>query len=346
MSTGQQPGNYRNVAYYCDCFSKIKVYKNKKRGGNALNQPILLLSVIDLISNGFIKDNHIKISDELIDTFKRYWAVLGSDSFEDSDFSLPFFHLKNKSFAFWNLDYNSHYYKLRETDDKIDDKIRKSTNSLDSCINHAYIDNELFDFLKDISSRQELVDTLVTVWFEANQNRIDDILGVNQAFQDSLQEEIRKLEESESRERERSYYQRKAIARNPFFGKAVVHAYDYRCAFCHLKVTRSITQNIVDGAHIQPIARFFKNNINNGISFCKNHHWAFDRGWFYIDSEYRLIIASDLEEESQEESRCMNAFQNHKILLPTSKEYWPDTEALKWHRKYVFKKNKIKRIKR
>jgi putative restriction endonuclease len=80
MTTGEESEN-KNLAYYRNCFSQINVGKNKK-GVDALNQPILLMSVIDLIAQGLLKENKITISDELINTFKKYWSVLTSDSSE------------------------------------------------------------------------------------------------------------------------------------------------------------------------------------------------------------------------------------------------------------------------
>ncbi|WP_396336459.1 HNH endonuclease [Fischerella sp. JS2] len=32
-------------------------------------------------------------------------------------------------------------------------------------------------------------------------------------------------------------------------------------------------------------AEFYDNIIINGISFCKNHHWAFDRSWFTVNKQ-------------------------------------------------------------
>ena len=64
----------KNLGYYCKCFSKIKVNKTKKRG-EAPYTPILMLSVIDLISQDKIQNNNIYITDELITTFNRYWDL-------------------------------------------------------------------------------------------------------------------------------------------------------------------------------------------------------------------------------------------------------------------------------
>jgi putative restriction endonuclease len=326
VSKARQPENSRNTAYYCDSFSQIKVYRNQKRGGDALNKPILLLSVIELITQGLIKDNHIPISDDLINTFKKYWAVLGSASFKGSDFALPFFHLKNEENKFWYLKYSSNYDGGRP----------QTIPKLREDVDYAYLDSELFDLLQDPGSRQELIDSLVAAWFSSKDKRLEDILQVNQDFQNYNLEEIENIANSAILEEEPKFYLKKSVVRNAFFRKAIVHIYDYRCAFCRLKVIRTLTQSIVDGAHIKPFSQFYDSRVNNGISLCKNHHWAFDHGWFGIDDEYKIIVASDLQEESPH-AKPMKDFHSEILLLPSSEQYFPKLEALQWHRKNVFR---------
>lgn len=324
MSTGQQPKN-KNLAYYSECFSQIKVYKNQKQGGEALNQPVLLLSVIDLIAQGLIRDNLIHSSDELINTFKKYWTLLTSDPFESSDFALPFFHLKNRKPKFWYLKFSEQYDGGRP----------QTINTLRQAIDCAKIDDELFYLLKDTDARKELIDTLITAWFLSSQKQLDDILNINQSLQNSSLGELENLELPNA-EQQPKIYLRKSFVREAFFRKSIVHLYDYRCAFCRLKVTRTLKQSIVDGAHIKPFSEFYDSQVNNGLSLCKNHHWAFDKGWFTIDNQYKIIVASDLEEESPY-NRSMKEFQGEFILLPTTEQYFPRLEAIQWHRKNVFK---------
>jgi putative restriction endonuclease len=58
---------------------------------------------------------------------------------------------------------------------------------------------------------------------------------------------------------------------------------------------RMPNQNLLDGAHIKPFSMFFDSKIDNGMALCKNHHWAFDLGWFSVDENYKIIVAKDLE---------------------------------------------------
>lgn len=315
----------RNLAAYREIFLNIKVYKNQKLGGDALNKPILLLSVIELITQDIIKDNKIPISNSLIETFKKYWDILGSASFKGSDFAIPFFHLKNDKNKFWRLKYSAEYDGGRP----------QTIPKLKEDVEYAYLDSELFNLLQDQNSRQELIDALIAAWFSTQRNKIEDILSINQSFQDSTLE-IKTTDEPENIENAPQWTLRKSVVRNAFFRKAVVHLYDYRCAFCKLKVTKSLNQSIVDGAHIKQFAQFYDSRITNGISLCKNHHWAFDSGWFAIDDQYKILITSDLQEESPN-ARPMIEFHGESLLLPSLEQYFPDTEALKWHRQNIFR---------
>ncbi|MGQ4649999.1 HNH endonuclease [Lyngbya aestuarii] len=294
--------------------------------GKALNKPILLLSVIELITQGIIKDKYIPISDELIDTFKKYWSVLDSGNFKSSDFALPFFHLKNEDCRFWKLEFSSNYEGGRP----------QSIPKLRHDVDRACLDDELFNLLEDEVYKQELIDTLVAIWFSANKKQLEDILQVNQDFQESTQQEVKILRESENLDGEPKIYLKKSIVRNAFFRKAVVHIYNYRCAFCGLKVIKKLNQSIVDGAHIRPFSLFYDSQVDNGISFCKNHHWAFDHGWFGIDKNYKIIVAGDLQEESPH-AKPMKDFHGETLLLPNSEKYYPRMEAIQWHHQNVFR---------
>lgn len=322
MSTGQN-SEYKNLAYYRNCFANLNVNTSQKRG-NALNQPTLLLSVTDLIAQGLIEKNHITISDELINTFNKNWSALTSNPLKDDSFALPFYHLKNKKPKFWYLKFSEQYEGGRP----------QTINTLKQAIDSARIDDELFSLLQDSNARKELIDVLISVWFSCNQKQIGDILKVNQSLQDYTLDELDSIE-SDNPDIKPKVYFKKSVVREAVFRKSVVHLYDYRCAFCRLKVTRSLSQSIVDGAHIKPFSEFYDNRPDNGLSLCKNHHWAFDRGWFAVDDRYQILVASDLQEDSPY-PRLMREFHGEQILLPSSEEYYPRVDALQWHRKNVF----------
>jgi putative restriction endonuclease len=319
----------KNLSYYCHCFSSLNVYNNTQKGGAALNQPLLLLCVIELISQGQITNKYIYPSEELVDCFTKYWNLLLEQPLKKHSFPLPFWHLKNAEGNFWHLKYTS------------EDRDRPQTiNKLREVVEYAYIDDKLFNLLQEPTARKELIDLLMAVWFSAKKQQIEDVLKINKNFQDHG-DDNNSLEISENfsalDEKPKIYF-KKAVIRDAFFRKAVVHLYDYRCAFCRLRVTRSLSQTIVDGAHIKQFSQFYDSREDNGISLCKNHHWAFDQGWFSINDDYKIIVASDLQEESPY-SKPMTYFHGKSILLPSSQKYFPRIEAIKWHRETVFSLN-------
>ena len=329
MTTGEESEN-KNLAYYRKCFSQINAgrYKNRPK---ALNQPILLMSVIDLIAQGLIKENKITISDELTNTFDKYWSVLNPNPLTKGNLAIAFFHLKpNKSqlLKFWYVTFSEQYQGGRPS----------TIDSLKRDVDSAQLDDELFNLLQDTNARQELIDKLISTWFLSTNKKIGDILKINQSFQDSTLDELDTVE-SGNTERQPKVYFKKSVFREAVFRKSIVQLYDYRCAFCQLKVTTpSLSQSIVDGAHIKPFSEFYDNRPDNGLSLCKNHHWAFDRGWLAVDDRYQIIVASDLQEDSPH-ARLMKEFHGELILLPSSEKDYPRKDALQWHRKNVFTLN-------
>ena len=308
---------HKDLDYYCKCFAKFNVSNNKKYG-EANYKPILILSVLELITQGSIIENHILVCDSLIEIFKRYWNILSANSSYKGGLHYPFIHLQND--GFWHLKFKDTFNGLQP----------KTTNKLKEAVEYAYLDTELFDFLQDPFTRQTLVDSLVATWFADSQSELAEILNISQNFEQLEQPELNNLDP------EIKFAWRKSVVRNSFFRKSVVYAYDYRCAFCKTRLTRDPNQNIVDGAHIKPFSEFFDSKIDNGLSLCKNHHWAFDLGWFGIDDNYRIIVAQDLDDDSPH-TRSMKDFDREQISLPSNEKYFPRLESLKWHRDNRFK---------
>lgn len=308
---------YKDLAYYCKCFAKLNVSKTKERG-LANHKPILILAVLELIDRQSIVNNRILVSDELIGTFKKYWSILVANSSYTDALHYPFTHLRSD--GFW-------YVKFKDafTGSRI-----KTTNKLRELVEYAYLDDELFNLLQDVSTRQILVDSLVATWFTGSQLDQTKAFNINDSFEQVEQPELENLDS------QIKIVLRKSIVRNSFFRKSVVEEYDYRCAFCQIRITRDPNQNIVDGAHIMPFSKFFDSRIDNGISLCKNHHWAFDLGWFSIDDSYRILVANGLDDDSPH-TRAMKDFDREPILLPKTERHFPRAESLRWHRQYKFK---------
>jgi len=313
----------KTLSYYCQKFSRLRVDRKRTRG-IAPHKPILLLSVIELVEQGSLKKNRIFLSPELIATFLKFWNQLGSESHRP-DIALPFFHMRSE--RFWHLKANLGFESV------ISSQIRlKTLRALKDAVQHAYLDDELFDWLQNPSSRSSLVNILITTWFSEKAQQIESSLQINafQDFQNQLRETGGAVYQAVDVEDEA-----KAIVRDAAFRKIIVSVYDYRCALCGLQIIDTLNQNIVDGAHIKPFAIFYDDRIDNGISLCKNHHWAFDHSWFSIEDDYTVLISDSLREDSPH-ATPMREFHGHTIRLPSQEQYRPRIEAIRWHRENVF----------
>ena len=306
----------KSLSYYCNKFAKLNVSRSS---GIAPNKPILLLSVLELISQGQIRHNQIILSAELIATFLNLWSHL--EPVRKPDIGLPFFHLKGDKF--WHHKPKPGFESAITSGLKI-----RSVGLLRETVQYAYFDEELFALLVNPASRDQLTDVLIHTWFRDKTQEIDRLLQVD-AFGE-LQERLRslggKVYQPEELEDEQT-----SIVRDAVFRKIVVSVYEYRCALCGLQILNSLGQNIVDGAHIKPFSEFYDDRINNGLSLCKNHHWAFDRFWFTLNEDYTIMVADDLLEDSPH-ATPIGDFQGHRLLLPAHQPYYPREDAIKWHR--------------
>ena len=309
----------KDLSFYMKKFSKLRV--DRAHGSVAPHKPILLLSVIELLQLGIIQRNQIFLSPELISTFLKYWTHLGSD-IHRSDIALPFYHLTGD--GFWHLLPNPGFESTIAAKVKL-----KSLMALRNAVNYAYVDDDLFNLLYDSESRNYLITAIVQEWFPEREREFQNLYQVD-AFQEF---QLRLFEKGgETYSIEDLADEAKAVVRDAAFRKIVVSLYGQRCAFCGLRIISLDSQNIVDGAHIKPFSEFRDDRFDNGLALCKNHHWAFDRGWFGINEDYRIIIPHDrFTEESPQDTRPMKDFDGEPINLPTQATHYPRLESLDWH---------------
>ena len=101
----------------------------------------------------------------------------------------------------------------------------------------------------------------------------------------------------------------------------------------------------MEAAHIVPYKYKGKDDIWNGLSLCRFHHWAFDVGWYGFNEEFKIITSSYLSELPTSMGRVWDfdlirtLFNNDlKIHFPIQKEFWPDINAIQWHRENILQK--------
>lgn len=130
------------------------------------------------------------------------------------------------------------------------------------------------------------------------------------------------------------------------FRQIVIDSYDYQCSVCGLKINSPDNLHWeVEAAHIVPHSKKGKDEIWNGISLCRLHHWAFDVGWFSLTDDFKVKIShkyggiSDDYGKIGEKDFLINAMISNKpIILPEIKSLIPHKNSIKWHRENIFHK--------
>lgn len=128
------------------------------------------------------------------------------------------------------------------------------------------------------------------------------------------------------------------------FRKAVIEAYDYRCAICGLKICTPNSNNWeVEAAHIVPRSQSGKNDIWNGLSLCHLHHWAFDAGWFSLNDDYSIIVSPKYDSLPKgyglmgSYSFISDVIKEGKAIhLPNNRGLYPHHVSIQWHRQHSF----------
>jgi len=137
------------VKYYIDKFQSIRA--DRSNGHVKPHKICLLFAVIDLIEQGVITQNQIIFNEQLKASFTSYFEPLKQGNDKDTP-HLPFYHLQSSNF--WHLDIKPEYQKEF-------DKLKSSSNAaMLRFVNFAYIDDELFDYLKSSITRDVLKDAL------------------------------------------------------------------------------------------------------------------------------------------------------------------------------------------
>lgn len=134
-----------SLDYYLDRFQNLKM--NSSGGKKSPHKVCMLLAVMDLIQAGHLATNRIDFNQTLKDQFTYHFDNLAQGNDKNTPEN-PFFHLRSE--GFWHLSYLEGY-----------DQSSTSRYSAKS-IAYAYLDDELFDYMKSYIIANELKEALVS----------------------------------------------------------------------------------------------------------------------------------------------------------------------------------------
>jgi putative restriction endonuclease len=294
------------------------------KGQPAPHKPLLLLSIIQEIEIGNIRENKICITAELVARFKdNFFKLIKVENFA-TNFSLPFYHLKNE--GFWHFN-----YRLGKQLQLTSSLSIRSLKQLQEVIEYAYLDNDLFFLLFQDETRSILRDCIIETYFNG---KIKTGTLINSYFQDV--EELLLNEPAIIYKREiLTLDEEEIFIRKGAFKKIVPRIYNQSCCISRMRIISSFEIQMVDACHIVPFSESHDDTITNGISLCPNLHRAFDRGLIAIDNEFKLMISEKFSEGGVDYSIAQYA--NKKLMLPLDEKYYPAINNLEWHRRNVFK---------
>ena len=305
-----------------DYIQQFRCLNRSPRGNNryAPHKPFLLLAVIELIKRNEIEVNRIPFSDSLITLFRKYISL--TPGWNPTTYN-PFFRLQNN--GFWHL----YPRELRNSSPPGSDSQLRRAGA------YAELDDDLFTLLRVPECQEIFRQVLIDRYFPELRQAIEYLM-VEQEAEEYSERLIQDTERPFSTHREIESIETETPIRSAGFRRAIMQVYAYTCAVCELNIRASSGASITDAAHIIPFSVSHNDDIRNGISLCKSHHWAFDAGLIAVSEDYRVVVSPAMAEQGPT-ALLLAELRDREIWLPGEPEHRPAPEALTWHRERIMR---------
>ncbi len=320
------------INQYLKLFTKLRTDASAARWPTvtrhrAPHKSLLLLSVMDLFAQGSIKTNLIEFTPELGELFTLYWArVIPPD--RRGNIALPFFHLKSE--GFWHLVPRPG----KEDFVAATRQIRSATQLADTVLG-VRLDDELYDLLCAEKSRNVLRAALIETYFAPEARPV--LVEQGTVNVDAFHYSQKLLEQARNRQvADGSVEECEAATRDQGFRRAIVTAYDHRCALCGIRMLTPDGHTVVDAAHIVPWSITHNDDPRNGIALCRLCHWTFDEGLISVSSKYTVVTSPQLAATRNVPGHLLT-LKGRGMIGPAERPLWPDLDSLRWHRRRVFR---------
>ena len=325
------------LSKYIDRFKKLRSDTNRRKWPDATlrrapHKPLLLLTVLDSFAQGIIKSNLIEITPDLVDLFTIYWARVISPT-QRGYLYLPFFHLSKEGNAFWHLVPQPGKEAVLNNIHQV-----KSLKQLRDIAIGARLNEDLYTLLCVEKSRDALRVLLIETYFapDVRSGLLEQGIINAEAFQYG-QELLRQARNQEIKEAMPESNVYRAAARDQGFRRAIVTAYDHRCALCGIRMLTPEGHTVVAAAHIMPWSVSRNDDPRNGMALCQLCHWTFDEGLLGVSQEYRVLASPQLTANRNIPGH-LPTMSGRLIIGPVEQPLWPGSIYLKWHYKQVFRK--------
>lgn len=119
--------------------------------------------------------------------------------------------------------------------------------------------------------------------------------------------------------------------RDRLFRRAVLAAYDSKCAVTGWKLINGGGRAEAEAAHIKPVEHRGPDSVQNGVALSGTVHWMFDRGLFGFSDDLDILIHRKVNDRAGVEA-IINP--TGKLLAPERMAHRPHPAFLKWHREF------------
>lgn len=117
--------------------------------------------------------------------------------------------------------------------------------------------------------------------------------------------------------------------RDRAFRRAVLNAYDGRCAVTGWKLVNGGGRLEVEAAHIRPVEHGGPDSVRNGLALSGTAHWMFDRGLIGFADDLSILVHRKVNDRQGVEA-VLNP--SRRLLSPERTEHHPHPQFLEWHR--------------
>ena len=131
---------------------------------------------------------------------------------------------------------------------------------------------------------------------------------------------------------------REYTPRDPRFRKAVLKAYEERCAVCEHDIRFGDRLLGLEAAHIRWHSHDGRDVVPNGLALCSLHHKALDLGAMGLEGKrggFRILVSGRVHGRSPAARRLVG-FRGRAIRAPARAADTPDRRFVEWHRSEVF----------
>ena len=288
---------------WLECISRLKVDHSR---GPAPHKPLLLLVLCDLVEENLVANGLIERNGALAFRFNSYWTVVSDRRRTRPEVLLPFFHMHSD--GVWI---------------PLDSDGVKTDNRKNARI--AQLDASLLISLQASEFRIEFRRTIIARYFQGSERaELFEMCKLEMPPSEIVDSDADKYLVLNDSPRKR----------DTKFSARVLPAYDFTCALTNYRMVSESGSCPLDAAHIKQFKKGGICHPNNGLALSKNAHWLFDRGFWSIDDDYRILVDDDQFEENGEDALLLKPRDGERLFLPKNVPFWPNRDNLKWHRNH------------